>query len=283
MARKRKPETSQKPIEQYDHKDKKRLNNPPVGLVDAHTDNNGSKKRIYQYDPHLDPQLQWAGKVKMVYFDPPYVIKYGSNFQPFVNKRDVKDGKDEDLTAEPEMIKEFSDTWKLGIHSYLTYLRDRLFLARELLHESGSVFVQISDEDVHHVRELMDEIFGVENFISLIQFKKTAYQETDLLANVCDFLIWYSKDIQKIKVRQLYKSRETEMVESGFTWLELENGQVTKAPQRLSEDPIGSKRFQSSNLTSQGYSEAGSQSFEFNGKNYEIDANRHWKTHRLCS
>jgi adenine-specific DNA-methyltransferase len=101
-----------------------------------------------------------AGKVQMVYIDPPYGIKYGSNFQPFVNKRDVKDGKDEDLTAEPEQIRAFRDTWELGIHSYLTYLRDRLLLARELLTESGSVFVQISDENVHHVRELMDEVFG---------------------------------------------------------------------------------------------------------------------------
>lgn len=97
-----------------------------------------------------------GGKVQMVYFDPPYGIKYGSNFQPFVNKRDVKDGNDGDLTAEPEMIKAFRDTWELGIHSYLTYLRDRLKLAKDLLHESGSVFVQISDENVHHVREIMD-------------------------------------------------------------------------------------------------------------------------------
>ncbi len=101
-----------------------------------------------------------AGQVQMIYIDPPYGIKYGSNFQPFVGKRDVKDRKDEDLTQEPEMIKAFRDTWELGIHSYLTYLRDRLLLAKELLSESGSVFVQISDENLHHVRELMDEVFG---------------------------------------------------------------------------------------------------------------------------
>jgi len=101
-----------------------------------------------------------AGQVQMIYIDPPYGIKYGSNFQPFVNKRDVKDRKDEDLTQEPEMIKAFRDTWELGIHSYLTYLRDRLLLARELLHESGSVFVQISDENLHHVRELMDDVLA---------------------------------------------------------------------------------------------------------------------------
>jgi adenine-specific DNA-methyltransferase len=107
-----------------------------------------------------------GGKVQMVYFDPPYGIKYGSNFQPFVNKRDVKDEKDEDLTSEPEMIKAFRDTWELGIHSYLTYLRDRLLLAKELLHESGSIFVQISDENVHHVREILSEVFGSENFVN---------------------------------------------------------------------------------------------------------------------
>ena len=99
-----------------------------------------------------------AGKVQMVYIDPPYGIKYGSNFQPFVNKRDVKDGKDEDLTTEPETIKAFRDTWELGIHSYLTYIRDRLLLARDLLTESGSIFVQISNENLHYVKNIMEEV-----------------------------------------------------------------------------------------------------------------------------
>jgi len=221
-----------------------------------------------------------AGQVQMIYIDPPYGIKYGSNFQPFVNKRDVKDGKDEDLTAEPEMIKAFRDTWEVGIHSYLTYLRDRLLLARELLGESGSIFVQISDENVHHVKEMTDEVFESKNFISLIQFKKTAYQETNLLANVCDFLLWYAKDMQKVKVRRLYKPRDSEMIESGFTWIELKDGKIVKANTRVSDDPPKSKRFQSSNLTSQGFSETGSQAFEFNGKTFDVGANRHWKTHR---
>src|SRR5437899_3934504 len=125
-----------------------------------------------------------AGKVQMVYFDPPYGIKYGSNFQPFVNKRDVKDGKDEDLTAEPEMVKAFRDTWELDIHSYLSYLRDRLLLARELLHESGSIFVQISDENVHHVREVLDEVFGVKNFVSVIPFQTTSLQTSRAIGSV---------------------------------------------------------------------------------------------------
>ncbi len=128
-----------------------------------------------------------AGQVQMIYIDPPYGIKYGSNFQPFVNKRDVKDRKDEDLTQEPEMIKAFRDTWELGIHSYLTYLRDRLLLAKELLSESGSVFVQISDENLHHVREIMDEIFGAENFVSYDYIIEDKLLQRALLAAICDY------------------------------------------------------------------------------------------------
>src|SRR5208282_4493308 len=139
-----------------------------------------------------------AGQVQMVYFDPPYGIIYGSNFQPFVNKRDVKDGKDEDLTAEPETIKAFRDTWELGIHSYLTYLRDRLLLARELLHESGSCFVQISDENVHHVRELMDEVFGAKNFVGLITFAKTTGATVNYLPATSDYLVWYARQQEKL-------------------------------------------------------------------------------------
>ncbi|MEO1894142.1 MAG: site-specific DNA-methyltransferase [Alcanivorax sp.] len=144
------------------------------------------------------------GQLQMIYIDPPYGIKYGSNFQPFTNKRDVKDRKDEDLTQEPEMIKAFRDTWELGIHSYLTYLRDRLFIARKLLRSSGSIFVQISDENVHHVRELLDEIFGVENFVSQIIVQKTESQTSDELSSVADYIIWYAKDIDCIKYNQLF-------------------------------------------------------------------------------
>ena len=149
-----------------------------------------------------------AGQVQMIYIDPPYGIKYGSNFQPFVNKRDVKDRKDEDLTQEPEMIKAFRDTWELGIHSYLTYLRDRLLLAKELLHESGSVFVQISDENLHHVRELMDEVLGSDNFCSVITFAKTSGQTDNLLASVSDYIIWYAKDRSRVKYHQLYLEKQ---------------------------------------------------------------------------
>ena len=145
-----------------------------------------------------------AGQVQMIYFDPPYGIKYGSNFQPFVNKRDVKDRRDEDLTQEPETIKAFRDTWELGIHSYLTYLRDRLLLARELLSESGSIFVQISDENIHHVTELMDEIIGSKNRLSLISFLRGgANTNTIGLPSVNDFLLWYAKDSNQTKINPL--------------------------------------------------------------------------------
>ncbi|OPL14236.1 MAG: DNA methylase [delta proteobacterium ML8_D] len=291
MARKKK---MNKDIEQYDHANKERLNNPPVGLVSETTEPYSTSKKTYKYDPHLDPQLQWAGKaehtsfevptrslhvheridpktiidtvqkeesghkqlslfetekkplreaiefyrhkegwsnrliagdsllvmnsllekegmagkVQMVYIDPPYGIKYGSNFQPFVNKRDVTDRKDEDLTAEPEMIKAFRDTWELGIHSYLTYLRDRLLLARELLHESGSVFVQISDENVHRVRCLMDEVFGEDNFVKLIAYKTTSGLGQKYLDKCGDYLVWYAKKFEKLKYYELYQKKE---------------------------------------------------------------------------
>lgn len=151
-----------------------------------------------------------GGKVQMIYIDPPYGIKYGSNFQPFTNKRDVKDRSDDDLTHEPEMIKAFRDTWELGIHSYLTYLRDRLMLARELLTESGSVFVQIGDENLHHAREMLDELFGPENFVSVITFVKTSSSTNDTLSNVADYIVWYAKDFKggKFKYRPLYNIKE---------------------------------------------------------------------------
>src|SRR5262249_33438644 len=166
-----------------------------------------------------------AGQVQMVYIDPPYGIKYGSNFQPFVNKRDVKDRKDEDLTQEPEMIRAFRDTWELGIHSYLTYLRDRLLLARELLHDSGSCFVQISDENVHLVRGLMDEIFRPINAVSLITFRTTSSLGGSLLGKSCDYLVWYAKDKAQLKYHDLFRPRGFEDdVGSRFTRVELASG-----------------------------------------------------------
>lgn len=165
-----------------------------------------------------------AGQVQMIYIDPPYGIKYGSNFQPFVNKRDVKDGSDEDLTAEPEMIRAFRDTWELGIHSYLTYLRDRLLLARELLTESGSCFVQISDENVHFVRNLMDDIFRNENFVSQISFrKKTMPLGSKTLEQMHDFIIWYAKDKENMRYQHLFKEYQVQGLQD-WKWIELPDG-----------------------------------------------------------
>jgi len=169
-----------------------------------------------------------AGEVQMIYIDPPYGIKYNSNFQPFVNKHKVQDNNDADIPAEPETIKAFRDTWELGIHSYLTYLHNRLLLVRELLHKSGSVFVQISDENVHHVRELMDEVFGKDNFVCQIGFRTTMTKPTKLLNNVFDYLLWYARDEKQMKYRPLFTKREDS---SGYKVQDL----VAATPQSMYE------------------------------------------------
>lgn len=212
-----------------------------------------------------------AGQVQMIYFDPPYGIKYGSNFQPFVDKRDVKEGKDEDLSQEPEMIKAFRDTWELGVHSYLSYIRDRLLLARELLSESGSVFVQISDENVHHVKEILDEVFGTENFVSLITFYKTASQSSDRLAGTTDYILWFAKKASNLKYHQLYLNKDLSTDKARvYTQIELPDG----TRRRLSKEelanpmkiPDGSRIFRKSSLTSQSGGDNSAFPVDFLGK-----------------
>jgi len=223
-----------------------------------------------------------AGQVQMIYIDPPYGIKYGSNFQPFVNKRDVKDRKDEDLTQEPEMIKAFRDTWELGIHSYLTYLRDRLLLAKDLLHESGSVFVQISDENVHHVREMCDEIFDKDNFVSLVCFRKKLMPlGAKTLEQMSDFLVWYGKDISKIKYRHMYretvpdpKGRWTGTRDSDLNLRRLSKEQKIELRQGLIPDSI----FGTVSQWAPSYSEANNFVFTFEGKEYEPTPGQCWVT-----
>jgi len=214
----------------------------------------------------------------MVYIDPPFGIKYGYNFQPFVNKRDVKDQKDEDVTQEPETIKAFRDTRELGIHSYLTYLRDRLLLAKELLTESGSCFVQISDENLHHVREIMDEVFKPENFVNLIWFKKTGVPVSAGLTTLGDYLIWFAKDKKQLKFRRLFKERLQEMLNIGFHYVELPNGKCIKLTtnqlQGLEDIPKG-KRFQTAPIVSGGEK---SPDFNYNGKTYSPPGGENWKT-----
>src|SRR5262245_34672807 len=150
------------------------------------------------------------GKVQCIYFDPPYGIKFGSNWQVSTRKREVKDAKAEDLTRQPEQIKAFRDTWELGIHSYLTYLRDRLTAARELLTESGSVFVQIGDENVHLMRCLLDEVFGSENAVAQINFKSMVPLGQKTIAQVFDYVIWYAKDYERLKFRSIFVPQEIE-------------------------------------------------------------------------
>lgn len=364
-------------VETYTHDDKKRTNNPPVGM--AQHDRSEEKVKTYQYDPHLDPTLQWAGKaegtsfevptssihihesikplniiarvtkeyshalegqmegqmsmfeaetpaermrrrresiefyqhgidwtnrmiagdslvimnsllekegmagqVQMVYIDPPYGIKYGSNFQPFVDKRDVKDKKDEDLSQEPEMIKAFRDTWELGIHSYLSYLRDRLLLARELLADTGSVFVQISDENLHHVREICDEVFGADNYISLIPFrKKTMPLGATYLERMHDYIIWYAKDAEKAKYHQLYESQDVQG-DVHWGWIELPNGTRRKmTKEELSNHkllPMGARIFRLVPLWPVTYSPNSVFDIEYNGKIYQPPQGQCWVT-----
>ena len=217
-----------------------------------------------------------AGKVQMVYFDPPYGIKYGSNFQPFVNQRDVKDGKDSDLTQEPEMITAFRDTWELGIHSYLTYLRDRLFLAKGLLADDGCVFVQISDENLHHVKEICDEIFGKDNYLNTIPFVKTSGVTTKFLASRVDFLIWYAKNKEHAKYHTLYLPKGFEEgTANTYTWLEFPDGSrrgMTKQEKsNKSLIPKDVRIYKADNIASQGNPMI---PFEYKGKTYT----QAWKT-----
>jgi adenine-specific DNA-methyltransferase len=268
--------------------------------LDLFADFNGlpsesAKTEFYQHDAHwsnrmiLGDSLQvmaslaeregLRGKVQCIYIDPPYGIKFNSNFQWSTTSRDVKGGNPAHITREPEQVKAFRDTWRDGIHTYLTYLRDRLVVARDMLIETGSIFVQIGDENVHRVRAVMDEVFGDENFVSLIQFRKTAYQATDYLANTCDFLLWYAKDKPQCKVRQLQYYRPTEMIEGGFNQVELQDRRIMSASQAASLPSANLRRFQASNLTSQGASEIGSQPFPWRLHKFEIGSNKHWKTH----
>jgi len=196
-----------------------------------------------------------SGKVQMIYMDPPYGIKFASNFQPEVGKRDVKD-KQEDLTREPEMVRAYRDTWHLGIHSYLSYLRDRLVVAKELLSDTGSIFVQISDENLHRIRNLLDEVFGAENFCSVITYSKTSGAGsfavgTNILASVSDYIVWFARRKESVKYCQLYSAREVGGAGGGkYTTLESLKGERKPA----SEDATTSgdhRLLRLDNLTSQ--------------------------------
>jgi len=373
-------------IATYEHPDKERVNNPPVGLVTPDTDRDAADK-TYAHDPHLDPHLSWSGKtehasfevptvslhvheridphtiieavrktkdaeeqgslfatpeenpplrqaiefyrhrhnwtnrliagdsllvmnsliekegltgqVQMVYMDPPYGIDYGSNFQPFVNRRDVTDGKDADLTSEPEQIRAFRDTWELGIHSYLSYLRDRLLLCRELLADTGSIFMQINDENLSLVHLVMSEVFGADNFVVHIPFKKKGGQKGGLLDPVNDFLIWFAKD--KTRVREAYNQLfeptplDSDLVKT-FRHVEFPDGTVTTLaklektenrpdryyrdhPDRVLSAHPGARIFKSENLTAGGFRKNQSRVFAYEGRDFDpgISKGNCWK------
>jgi adenine-specific DNA-methyltransferase len=221
-----------------------------------------------------------GGQVQMIYMDPPYGVKFGSNFQPFVRKRDVKHNDDDDMTREPETVQAYRDTWELGLHSYLTYLRDRLLLCRELLSLQGSIFVQISDENVHHVRELMDEVFGPGNFCCVITFAKTTGATTDLLPPTTDFLLWYAKNREDVKYSQLYLEKMFGAEgTTAYNRVALPGGERRSLTAKERDDvsllPAGSRIYRIDNLTSQ--RPPGDFPVEFEGKIYRPKRG-YWKT-----
>jgi adenine-specific DNA-methyltransferase len=208
------------------------------------------------------------GKVQCIYFDPPYGIKFNSNFQWSTGSRDVRDGKADHITREPEQVKAFRDTWRDGIHSYLTYLRDRLTVARDLLTESGSIFVQIGDENVHRVRAVMDEVFGADNFCSEIVYQKAPYATSTLLPPVYDMLIWYAKSKKDVKYRELYEMKAVD--DSGAYRYIDEDMKLTGAGEK-------EYRYQSVSLVSPGEASA-PQPFDFQSKICYPPKGSHWKT-----
>jgi len=226
-----------------------------------------------------------GGQVQMIYIDPPYGVKFGSNFQPFVRKRDVKNNEDADMTREPEMVKAYRDTWELGLHSYLTYLRDRLLLARDLLTPSGSVFVQISDENIHHVRELCDEVFGPDQFCGLIPFVKTTGQSsptatTDVIASVADYLIWFSRDVERVRFNRLFSPKADKTVEEQYDWVELADGSTRRLTQVEIEgrEPIPGRRFMPADATSRTGAASIRFPVELDGRSFMPAGERGWST-----
>lgn len=245
----------------------------------------GWTNRLIQGDSHLVmasllEREGMAGHVQTIFFDPPYGIAYNSNWQVRLNNRDVKEN-DESLSGEPEMIKAFRDTWELGIHSYLSYLRDRLLIAKELLSDTGSCFIQISDENVHYVRSVLDEVFGSSNFVTQINFRSMSPLGQSGLAQVYDYIVWYAKDKTKMKFRPLFMERNLED-EPEFCYFDLGDGKYNK----LSKDEVAAlskeeqkKIFKRSTLTSSGYTPSCTYPIELDGKSYNPLSGKSWRTH----
>ena len=285
----------------------KEVNEPQIDLF---ADFNGlpddsAKTEFYQHDANwsnriiLGDSLQvmaslakrerLRGKVQCIYIDPPYGIKFNSNFQWSTTNRDVKDGKADHITREPEQVKAFRDTWRDGIHSYLTYLRDRLIVARDLLTESGSVFVQIGDENVHRVRALMDEVFGESNFVSQIGIQKTGGFSQSKIGNIVDYLLWYAKKLDQVKYRPVVNLiPEPSISDPNYVLIEFDDYTFRRmtTPERTREVRLPQGRiFRYGPLQSDGASKT-DQRVHFEGEVFLPGRNSHWKTnvdgmHRL--
>ena len=265
-------------------------NNPPLrNAIEFYKHDQNWKNRLIAGDSLLvmNSLLEkegMEGKIQVSFVDPPYGISYGSNFQPYTNQKTVSLGdKDDDLTQEPEMIKAFRDTWELGIHSYLTYLYKRFLLIHKLLHDTGSIFIQISDENVHLVRILLDEIFGKENFVSIITFKKTNPLGSKGLGIVSDYLIWYAKNKKNYKFRRLLLKKKIGIGGiTGYSWVELPSGERRKLTKEelknIEKIPEDWKIFAPTKLTAAGLTESCVYPFEYEGKTYTPKQGSSWRT-----
>jgi adenine-specific DNA-methyltransferase len=258
---------------------------PELDLVDFYRHEANWSNRMILGDSlnvmaSLAERERLRGKVQMIYIDPPYGIKFGSNWQVSARKRDVKDGKLEDATREVEQIKAFRDTWEHGISSYLTYLRDRLTVAKQLLTKSGSLFLQIGDENVHLVRSLLDEVFGSENFVSLITFKTTSgFTQSGALPRDSNYLLWYASEIKSLKYRKLYRPRSL-ADDAGARYRRIELSDGTRRPMRADElkNPPAGRIYRHDNLTSQGATPSGTIPFDFEDQTFHPGSGSHWKT-----
>jgi adenine-specific DNA-methyltransferase len=222
-----------------------------------------------------------GGQVQMIYVDPPYGINYNSNFQARISNRTPKETEDETVTREPEQIQAYRDTWQLGVHSYLTYLRDRLLVCRDLLAQAGSIFVQIGPDRMHLVRTVLDEIFGASNACAIVTVAKTSQVTSKLLPEVADFLLWYAKDRRQVKYFQLFEQRSLLLEDDAYQYIELPDGTRRKmtATERANAQSLtseGARIFRLGDATSQGYSAHKSVSFEFQGRTFHPGPNRHW-------
>ena len=275
------------------------------GFADLFADFNGlpsedAKTEFYQHDANwsnrmiLGDSLQvmaslaeregLRGKVQCIYIDPPYGIKFNSNFQWSTTSRDVRDGKADHITREPEQVKAFRDTWRDGIHSYLTYLRDRFTLARDLLVDSGSLFVQISDENSHRVRSLLDEVFGATNLVAQIIFSKTSSATADNIATVNDYILWYARKKEEVKFRQLFVEKPHPLIDPGTKYDQIELADYRRSPISPNEKagleslPDGSRIFRLSGIDSQTGTENTRFPIEFEGQTFYPSGTRGWSS-----